>query len=182
MSINGREWASVLAAAPAPIAEGAQELGRQISAAVSALGEGVISPRDWSERFRAALDAVHWPGERVRDSSEQQTVVRFHELLDEFGQLASSAGAMSREDAVHWFGELASRTAFRPADDDGVVTISSALADPVVLYDGIWVAGLHAEAFPQPVQPDPFLPLPAQIAAGIPAASAVAAWPKRAAS
>lgn len=172
MSINGREWASVLAAAPAPIAEGAQELGRQISAAVGALGEGVISPREWSERFRAALDAVHWPGERVRDSSEQQTVVRLHELLDEFGQLASSAGAMSREDAVHWFGELASRTAFRPADDDGVVTISSALADPVVLYDGIWVAGLHAEAFPQPVQPDPFLPLPAQIASGIPAASA----------
>lgn len=172
MSINGREWASVLANAPAPIGEGAQELGRQISAAVSALGEGVISPREWSERFRAALDAVHWPGERVRDSSEQQTVVRLHELLDEFGQLASSAGAMSREDAVHWFGELASRTAFRPADDDGVVTISSALADPVVLYDGIWVAGLHAEAFPQPVQPDPFLPLPSQIASGIPAASA----------
>jgi RecB family exonuclease len=172
MSINGREWASVLATSPAPIAEGAQELGRQISAAVSALADGVISPREWSERFRAALDAVHWPGERVRDSSEQQTVVRLHELLDEFGQLASSAGAMSREDAVHWFGELASRTAFRPADDDGVVTISSALADPVVLYDGIWVAGLHAEAFPQPVQPDPFLPLPAQIASGIPAASA----------
>lgn len=172
MSINGREWGAVLANAPAPIGEGAQELGRQISAAVAALGEGVISPREWSERFRAALDAVHWPGERVRDSSEQQTVVRLHELLDEFGQLASSAGAMSREDAVHWFGELASRTAFRPADDDGVVTISSTLADPVVLYDGIWVAGLHAEAFPQPVQPDPFLPLPAQIASSIPAASA----------
>jgi RecB family exonuclease len=108
----------------------------------------------------------------VRDSSEQQTVVRFHELLDEFGQLASSARAMSREEAIHWFSELASRTAYRPADDDAVVTISAALADPVVLYDGIWVAGLHAEAFPQPVQPDPFLPLAAQIAAGIPAASA----------
>lgn len=172
MSINGREWGAVLANASAPIGEGAQELGRQISAAVAALGEGVISPREWSERFRAALDAVHWPGERVRDSSEQQTVVRLHELLDEFGQLASSAGAMSREDAVHWFGELASRTSFRPADDDGLVTISSTLADPVVLYDGIWVAGLHAEAFPQPVQPDPFLSLPAQIASGIPAASA----------
>ena len=39
-------------------------------------------------------------------------------------------------------------------------------------YDGVWVGGLHAEAFPQPVAPDPFLPLPAQIAAGWPAASA----------
>jgi hypothetical protein len=174
MSVHGREWAAVLSATPAPIAEGAQELAQQISAAIKALGDGVVSPRDWSERFRAALDAVHWPGARVRDSSEQQTVVRFHELLDEFGQLASSARAMSREDAIHWFSELASGTAFRPADDDAVVTISAAFADPVVLYDGIWVAGLHAEAFPQPVQPDPFLPLPAQIAAGVPAASASA--------
>lgn len=172
MSIEGREWGSVLSSAPAPISEGAQELGRQITAAIHALGDGVVSPRDWSERFRATLDAVHWPGERVRDSNEQQTVVRLHELLDEFGQLASSAGVMARDEAIHWFIELASRTAFRPADDDTVVTISSALADPVVLYDGIWVAGLHAEAFPQPVQPDPFLPLPAQIAAAIPAASA----------
>jgi len=172
MSVHGREWGAVLSAAPAPIGAGAQELGRQIEAAIRALGDGVVSPRDWSERFRAALEAVHWPGARVRDSSEQQTVVRFHELLDEFGQLASSARAMSRDEAIHWFSELASRTAFRPADDDAVVTISAALADPVVLYDGIWVAGLHAEAFPQPVQPDPFLPLAAQIEAGIPAASA----------
>jgi RecB family exonuclease len=172
MSVHGREWGSILSAAPAPVAQGAQELAQQISAAIQALGDGVASPRVWSERFHAALEAVHWPGAHVSDSSEQQTVVRFHELLDEFGQLASSAPAMSRDEAIHWFSELASRTAFRPADDDAVVTISAALADPVVLYDGIWVAGLHAEAFPQPVQPDPFLPLAAQIAAGIPAASA----------
>ena len=172
MSVHGREWGTILSAAPAPIGQAAEELAQQINAAIQALGDGVVSPRDWSERFRNALEAVHWPGARVRDSSEQQTVVRFHELLDEFGQLASSARAMSRDEAINWFAELASRTAFRPADDDAVVTISAALADPVVLYDGIWVAGLHAEAFPQPVQPDPFLPLAAQIAAGIPAASA----------
>jgi len=172
MSVSLRDWTSLSPAAPSPVPEGFQELGEQISAAVRVLGDGIVSPREWSERFRAALDSVHWPGERVRDSSEQQTVVRLHELLDEFGQLAASAGAMGRGEAIHWFSELASRTAFKPADDDGVVTISAALADPVVLYDGIWVAGLHAEAFPQPVQPDPFLPLPAQIEAGIPAASA----------
>jgi ATP-dependent helicase/nuclease subunit B len=186
LNIKGREWIPILSAAPAPISAAARELAAQIKAATQALGEGLFSPREWSERFRAALDEMNWPGDRVRDSSEQQTVVRLHELLDEFGQLASSVGAMSRDDAIHWFGELASRTAFRPADADAVVTISAALADPVVLYDGIWVAGLHAEAFPQPVQPDPFLPLAAQLSAGIPAASAagrlaearalVAAW------
>ena len=53
-----------------------------------------------------------------------------------------------------------------------LVTISPQLADPIVRYDGIWVAGLHADAWPQPVQPDPFLPLAAQLAAGVPSASA----------
>jgi ATP-dependent helicase/nuclease subunit B len=42
------------------------------------------------------------------------------------------------------------------------------------VYDGIWVAGLSAQVLPQPVHPDPFLPLAAQVAAGVPSASASA--------
>jgi ATP-dependent helicase/nuclease subunit B len=181
-----REWASSLKAQPADLADAWREWMTQLSLARGALRTGTASPRDWSERFRDVLEAVHWPGSRARGSSEQQTVVRLHELLDEFGQLASSMRSMSCADAIQWFTELAGRTAFRPADDDAAVTISRTLADPVVLYDGIWVAGLHADAFPQPVQPDPFLPLTAQLDAGVPAASAhgrlseacalVAAW------
>jgi ATP-dependent helicase/nuclease subunit B len=161
-----------LSAVPATLASEAREISAQINKAAIALGQGAASPRDWSERFRAALGVFGWPGERTRSSGEQQTIVRFHELLDEFGQLASAARSISRDNAIQWFTELASRTAFRPADDDAVVTISSVLADPVVRYDAIWIAGLHVEAFPQPVQPDAFLPLAAQLAAGVPAASA----------
>src|SRR5256886_13566739 len=101
-----------------------------------------------------------------------RSLMRWHELLEEFGELSASLGSMARAQALGLLRELAARSAFRPADADPTVTLSSALADPVVEYDGIWVAGLHAEVFPQPVQPDPFLPLPAQVAAGIPAASA----------
>jgi probable DNA repair protein len=172
MNMDVHAWVTALNGAPAPISQSAQELAQQLSAAATALGDGNASPREWSERFRAALGALQWPGDRARDSGEQQTVVRFHELLDEFGQLALAARSLSRESAIHWFSELASRTTFQPSDDDAVVTISQALADPVVLYDAIWVAGLHAEALPQPVQPDPFLPLAAQLQAGVPAASA----------
>ncbi|MGH8139778.1 MAG: PD-(D/E)XK nuclease family protein [Steroidobacteraceae bacterium] len=165
-------WSQTLGTAPAPMAQAAQDLARQLQNAALALGGGTASPREWSERFRAAVRAVNWPGSRTRGSREQQTVVRFHELLDEFGQLALAVHSMSRDEAIHWFTELALRTTFRPADDDAVVTISPVLGDPVALYDGIWVAGLHADAFPQPVQPDPFLPLAAQLARSIPASSA----------
>lgn len=175
LSLRGREWVSLLRAAPAPVSEGAHELALRFENAARALGPtGMASPREWSERFRHALESMGWPGRGTLDSGQQQTVVRLRELLDEFGQLASSARAMSCEEAVHWINELAARTPFRPADSDAVVTISAVMADPVVLYDGIWVAGLHADAFPQPVQPDPFLSLSAQIAAGLPSASAAA--------
>lgn len=171
-----RELAVVLSTAPSGVADAAREITRRITSARAALAPaaapGSGSPREWSERFRAALAAFDWPGNRTRSSGEQQTVVRFHELLDEFGQLASAARSMSRDSAIRWFTELATHTAFRPADDDAVVTISPMLADPIVHYDGVWVAGLHGEVFPQPVQPDPFVPLAAQIAAGVPTASA----------
>jgi ATP-dependent helicase/nuclease subunit B len=171
MHFNLHDLVGALATAPSGLASAAREISGQVNKAVVALGQGSASPRDWSERFKAVLDVFDWPGERTRSSGEQQTVVRFHELLDEFGQLASATRAISRDNAIQWFTELASRTAFRPADDDAVITITSVLAAPVVTYDAIWIAGLHAEAFPQPVQPDPFLPLAAQLAAGVPAAS-----------
>ena len=171
MHFNLHDLVGALASAPTGLSAVAREISRQINKAIVALGQGAASPRDWSERFRAVLEEFDWPGERARSSGEQQTVVRFHELLDEFGQLAAATRSISRDNAIQWFSELASRTAYRPADDDAVITITSALAAPVVTYDAIWIAGLHAEAFPQPVQPDPFLPLAAQLAAGVPAAS-----------
>lgn len=173
LSWRGGEWVPLLRSAPAPVSEGAQELALRFEDAARRLGPAeMATPREWSERFRQALEVVGWPGRSALDSAQQQTAVRLRELLDEFGQLAASAGAMSCQEAVHWLTELAARTPFRPADSDAVVTISPVLADPVVVYDAIWVASLHAEAFPQPVQPDPFIPLQAQIAAGVPSASA----------
>ncbi len=172
MHFKVRDFLAALSMAPSALASPAREVSARITRAVIAMGQGAASPRDWSERFRATLAVFDWPGERARTSGEQQTVVRFHELLDEFGQLASVTRSISRDNAIQWFTELAARTAFRPADDDAVITISAVFAPPVVHYDGLWIAGLNAEVFPQPVQPDPFLPLHLQLAAGVPAASA----------
>jgi probable DNA repair protein len=108
----------------------------------------------------------------VRGSEAQQTLLRFNELLDEFGELALAARVMSRERALQIFSELAARTRFRPASGDALVTVTGRLEDPVVRYDGIWIAGMDATSWPEPVQLNPFLAQAAQRAAGIPAASA----------
>jgi ATP-dependent helicase/nuclease subunit B len=172
MRLSLHELASALRDAPSDCLDSARELQAQVARGAQILAAGNVSPRDWSHRFREALSAFGWPGDRPRNSADQQNVVRFHELLDEFGQLASASRSMSRDQAVQCLADLAARTAFQPADEDPTVTISSVLAAPVVHYDALWVAGLHSEGFPQPVQPDPFLSLAAQVAKGVPAASA----------
>ena len=172
LEVIPRELLSALAGVPEALIPAAQMLGMPVTQAMRELSAGRATPRQWSERFDNALKALEWPGDRVLDSDEEQTRARFKELLDDFGQLATVTGPIPREAAIQWLTELAARTAFRPASGDVLVTVSSQLVDPIVRYDGIWVAGLHADLWPQPTQPDPFLPLDAQIKAGVPAASA----------
>ena len=167
-----RELLSAIESAHEAVRAAAEPLHVQVTQALRELGSGRASPRQWSERFEKTLQALQWPGDRLLNSDEEQTRIRFKELLDDFGQLAAVAGAMSRGEAVQWLTELAARTSFRPASGDVLVTVAPQLVDPIVQYDGIWVAGLHADTWPQPVQSDPFLPLDAQIDAGVQVASA----------
>lgn len=166
---------SLLAAlrhAPAALAAPAKTLVARLEQAAKPVGASSGNPREWSERFAAALERLGWPGARTRGSAEQQTLARFHELLEELGHLSVTARTLPLDIAVQWLTERASLTPYRPSDDDAAVTISPAYMDPVVRYDGVWVGGLDADSFPQPVAPDPFLPLPAQITARWPAATA----------
>ena len=165
------ELARALAAAPGPAAAA-------LRARLERAGEPLLEPdgsaRQWSERFHAALEALGWPGPPGLDSPSQQTALRLRELLDEFGQVSAAAGALGGAVALERLRELAARTGYRPADEDPAVTVTGQLADPVARYEGIWVAGLHAETLPKPPTPDPFLPLAAQLAAGHGAASSAA--------
>ncbi len=160
---------------PPELKPAARELDGLLRRAAGALGDGSASTRRWSERCAAALAALGWPGEMaLTQPLLRETRNRFHELLDEFGELALSLGTLSRAEALELLRALARRTAYRPADEDVAVTLSPVLADPVIGYDGIWVANLNSDTLPQPLRPDPFLPLSVQLAAGVPQASAAA--------
>jgi probable DNA repair protein len=171
-SLGLRELLGALQLAPRELKPAARELETLTRRAAGLLGGGSASPRRWSERFDAALAALTWPGVLPPDSAVQQTRLRWRELLEEFGELALSVGNLEGEAALGNLRALAFHTAYRPADEDAPVTISPMLADPVVVYDGIWVGSLSANVLPMPVAPDAFLPLHAQLTAGMPEASA----------
>jgi ATP-dependent helicase/nuclease subunit B len=166
-----RELHGALQLVPPQLKPAAQELDSLLRRAAGHVAEGGGSPRRWAECFSAALAALTWPGSLPADSAVHQTRLRWGELLEEFGELAASVARLARAEALDLLRALARRTAYRPADDDAPVTISPMLADPVVIYDGIWVANLSADVLPQPVAPDPFLPHRAQLAARMPEAS-----------
>jgi ATP-dependent helicase/nuclease subunit B len=150
----------------------ATALSARLAAAAAHLEARSGTPREWAVRIRGALDALHWPGDAMRTSAAEQTLQRFNELLNEFGELHVAVRSLRRDEALQIFNELAMSSPFRPATGDALVTLTPFLEDPILPYAGIWVAGMDASAWPQPVQLNPFLPAAAQCAAGIPAASA----------
>ena len=133
-----------------------------------------LSAAEWAPRLLAALRAVGWHGSRTLRSDEHQTVMRWSALLDEYSALGAWLPRASAAEAVAVLGELARERNFDPASVDAAVTLTESHDNPVVNYDGIWVAGLDAAQWPAAPRPDVFVPLRLQVAAGIPAASAAA--------
>ena len=149
----------------------ARELDARVHRAASLLSEGRFSPRRWAEQFHASLAALGWPDALPAEGPPPRLRQCWRALLEEFGELAAAVGELRRRPALELLRALAQRTPYRAAEEDVPVLISAVLSDPVVIYDGIWVASLSADVLPQPVTPDPFLPLRAQAEAGVPQAS-----------
>jgi ATP-dependent helicase/nuclease subunit B len=166
---------SLLAPLTRALGESAALSWRALSEALRAIEPepqtALAAPAQWAQRFAALLARLGWPGEAL-GSAEQQVRMRFEQLLGEFATVALSAPRLSRQQAGEWLFQLAARVAFEPASDDVPVTVSSSLDDPIVRYDGIWVAGLSAEAWPQAACPDPLIPTALQEASGMQLASA----------
>ena len=150
----------------------AAALAARLRRAAAQLSDERMSPAEWAPRIASALRLSGWPGARAMRSDEQQTLNRWHALLDEFASLSAWLPRMDGAEAVAILAELAAERRFDPASTDAPVTITESHADPVARYDGIWIAGLDSGQWPAAPRPDVFIPLGLQRAAGIPWASA----------
>ena len=173
-SLTVRELVGALRLAPPRLAAAAADLAARLAQAQAALGGSPATPRSWAERSMSALTALGLATGGEADSDAQQVLLRWHELLEEFGELSACVPRLAARHAIALLHEFAGGSTWTAPHEDPVVTIAAGLVDPVVIYDGIWVAGLSAQVLPQALQPDPFLPLAAQVAAGVPGASAAA--------
>jgi ATP-dependent helicase/nuclease subunit B len=150
----------------------ALELAQSLRRAANEIAGAQRAPSEWARVLQDALRLVGWPGARGLRSDEQQTVQRWHALLDEFSALGAWVPRADAAAAVATLADLASDRQFDPASVDAALTLTDAHDDPLVHYDGIWVAGLDATQWPPPARPDVFIPTSLQRAAGIPWATA----------
>ncbi|GFE86639.1 ATP-dependent helicase [Steroidobacter agaridevorans] len=158
-------WAS--ASGCDQLAVAARSIGAEIRGKTSSTGASA-----WAERFHAWLRAVGWPGERSLSSVEHQTVLKFHAALAEFGTLDAVTASLSAAAALSRLQELLRDTPFEPETQATSITVIDPATVAGMSFDATWVTGLDAARLPEPVNPDPLLPVPLQRAAKIPEATA----------
>jgi probable DNA repair protein len=171
LEFTGEDLASSLERAKG-VATGA--LAARLRGALMTLEGPRRTPAEWSPRLLVALRQLGWHGARALRSDEQQTVNRWHALLDEYSALGPWLTQSTASEAVATLADLARERNFDPASVEAPVTLTESHDDPVVRYDSIWVAGLDAAQWPPAPRPDVFIPLRLQVAAGVPWASAAA--------
>lgn len=136
---------------------------------------GERSPHDWARHFSAVLDAAGFPG-RTLNSMEFQTQARFEAALAELAALDCVAPTMSGAHAVSRLRRLCEEILFQPETPVVPIQVLGVLESAGLAFDALWVSGLTDEAWPLPARPNPFIPYYLQRRAGIPEASAEAAF------
>ena len=134
----------------------------------------VATASEWAVRFLSLWTASGWPGDRVPNSDEQQTLAKLNDALSGFGGLDDLLGKLTFQAALAQFQQWVSSTAFEPQTLPAPITVVDPDSVSGMRFEALWIMGCEAARLPPAPEPDPFLPLRLQQRAGIPDASAVA--------
>lgn len=144
------------------------ELGELLTHAHTELSSGSRLPAgDWADRMLRLLRLSSWPKGRVLSPSEYACARALTETLAKFGRLSHLLPPMPATAALNELRALVRETATPIEQVDPDVWVLDRLEDPGLPCDGLWVAGLSSERFPQPVRPNPFLALSVQRRAAV---------------
>ena len=124
-------------------------------------------PADWGQRFKAALAAFGWPGERSLSSDEFQARRAFVEVLDSFGRFDALLGALPQGAALSRLRDLCRQRVFQPETrGQPAIQVLGVLESAGLQFDALWVMGMNDDRWPPPPRPNPLLPAELQRAAG----------------
>jgi len=131
-----------------------------------------LLPGVWADKFGMTLQNCGWPGDRSVSSREYQAVERLRSLLVEMASLDVLSEPLDLLEATAFLRRLAGEVEFQPESSDSPVQILGLLEAGGLQFDYLWVVGMHAAALPEPIRPNPFIPLEVQKKTGMPHADA----------
>jgi probable DNA repair protein len=130
------------------------------------------APSAWARAIADALALVGFPGDRGLDSTEFQTLARWHEAVADLAALDRVVPRAGYAEAVSRLRRMAGDALFQPETPDVPIQVLGELEAAGMEFDHLWVMSLSDEAWPRGARPNPFLPIELQRAAGIPQGSA----------
>jgi len=125
----------------------------------------------YAQLFSQLLATTGFPGERVLDSTEYQTLIKWHEVMSEFSTMDAVITKTSYGDAVEKLNDIAAKTLFQPQTPQVPIQILGVLEAAGLTFDHLWVMGLSEMQWPLRPRPNPFLPDEIQKSAGMPLGS-----------
>lgn len=127
---------------------------------------------EWARMFTRLLKVFNWPGTRILNSTEYQTVAEWQDLLNEFASLDLVARALTYREALAQLRQLVMRIRFQPESQEVPVQILGMTGAAGMQFDHLWIVGLHEENWPPQAAPNPFIPVNLQRDLQMPDASA----------
>lgn len=133
---------------------------------------GAQAPSAWARAISEALALAGFPGERSLNSTEFQTLARWHEIVADLAALDRVVPRAGYNDTVARLRRMAGDALFQPETPDVPIQVLGELEATGMQFDHLWIMNLSDEVWPRGAHPNPFLPVELQRAAGVPQGSA----------
>lgn len=129
---------------------------------------GAQAPSALAKAISEALQILGFPGERGLDSTEYQTLKKWHEVVADFATLDRVVTRTGYSEALSRLRRMAAEMLFQPETPEVPIQILGVLEAAGMEFDHLWVMGLSDEVWPQRPSPNPFLPIELQRTAKMP--------------
>ncbi len=120
------------------------------------------SPAKWAELFSKIFWKTIAGDEESNDSDTYQLCCAVENLLYEFSGIGQQSETMGLGRAVDVFTGMAQDTLFQPEGNESAMEVCGILEAAGQQFDILWIGGMHADAWPPPPRPNPFIPLSIQ--------------------
>ena len=111
----------------------------------------------WADILDKTVKKLGWPGLRQPTSIQYQQIQQWDKLLAKLAELDNLGIEVGRSKALYFLNKLASEQLFHPQTGDAPLQVLGLLEGAGLVFDKLWVTGMHSSNLPTSGSIDPVL-------------------------